>query len=104
MNKEKNIKKAFLWNMIGSVSYSASSFLYLLVVTRICGVELAGFFSLSYATAQLLLQIGRYGMRTFQATDLKQKFLFGEYGISRVISCSLMLLLGIIYSSFSFQG
>lgn len=38
MAKEKNTKKAFLWNMIGSTSYSLSSFLYLMVVTRICGV------------------------------------------------------------------
>lgn len=104
MNKEKNIKKAFLWNMIGSVSYSASSFLYLLIVTRICGVELAGFFSLSYATAQLLLNIGRYGMRTYQATDLDQKYRFSEYGVSRVITCGIMMLLGIIYSGFSFSG
>ena len=71
MNKEKNVKKAFLWNMIGSTSYSVSSFLYLMVVTRICGVAPAGFFSLSYATAQLLLTVGRYGMRTYQATDLE---------------------------------
>lgn len=104
MNKEKNVKKAFLWNMIGSTSYSASSFLYLLVVTRLCGVELAGFFSLSYATAQLLLTVGRYGMRTYQATDLNQKYLFSEYGVSRIISCVMMFLFGVIYSGFSFKG
>ena len=56
--------------MIGSTCYSGSSFLYLLVVTRVCGAQLAGFYSLSYATAQLLLQVGRYGVRTYQATDL----------------------------------
>lgn len=104
MNKEKNVKKAFLWNMIGSTCYSGSSFLYLLVVTRICGAQLAGFYSLSYATAQLLLQVGRYGVRTYQATDLEQKYLFSEYKISRVITCALMMLFGILYSSFSFQG
>lgn len=90
--------------MIGSTCYSASSFLYLLVVTRLCGVTLAGFFSLSYATAQLLLQIGRYGMRTFQATDLDHKFSFEEYKLSRVLSCGLMMLFGILYSAFSFSG
>lgn len=104
MNKEKNVKKAFLWNMIGSTSYSVSSFLYLMVVTRICGVAPAGFFSLSYATAQLLLTVGRYGMRTYQATDLEQKYLFSEYGISRVLTCALMMLFGIIYSAWSFSG
>lgn len=104
MNKEKNVKKAFLWNMIGSTSYSVSSFLYLMVVTRICGVAPAGFFSLSYATAQLLLTVGRYGMRTYQATDLERKYLFSEYGISRVLTCALMMLFGIIYSAWSFSG
>lgn len=104
MNKEKNIKKAFLWNMIGSTCYSGSSFLYLLVVTRICGARLAGFFSLSYATAQLLLQVGRYGVRTYQATDLNRKYSFSEYKLSRLITCSLMMLFGIIYSSCSLSG
>ncbi|MGO4945709.1 lipopolysaccharide biosynthesis protein [Blautia sp. Sow4_E7] len=104
MNKEKNVKKAFLWNMIGSTCYSGSSFLYLLVVTRICGAQLAGFFSLSYATAQLLLQVGRYGVRTYQATDLNRKYSFSEYKLSRVITCSLMMLFGIIYSAYSFTG
>lgn len=102
--KEKNVKKAFLWNMIGSTCYSGSSFLYLLVVTRVCGAQLAGFYSLSYATAQLLLQVGRYGVRTYQATDLEHKYLFSEYKISRVITCALMMLFGILYSSFSFKG
>lgn len=103
MNKEKNIKKAFIWNMIGSTSYSAASFLYLLIVTRLCGVREAGFFSLSYATAQLILSIGRYGMRTYQATDLRHKYKFTEYGISRVITCAVMLLIGIVYSGLSFS-
>ena len=90
--------------MIGSTCYSGSSFLYLLVVTRVCGAQLAGFYSLSYATAQLLLQVGRYGVRTYQATDLEHKYLFSEYKISRVITCALMMLFGILYSSFSFKG
>ena len=88
--------------MIGSTCYSGSSFLYLLVVTRVCGAQLAGFYSLSYATAQLLLQVGRYGVRTYQATDLEHKYIFSEYKVSRIITCALMMLFGIIYSSFSY--
>lgn len=104
LNKEKHKGKAFLWNMIGSVVYSGSSFLYLMVVSRICGVETAGFFSLCYATAQLLLAVGRYGMRTYQATDLRHRFSFREYGISRVITCTAMMAGGLVYSAFSFSG
>ena len=91
MKKEKNVKKAFLWNMIGSTCYSGSSFLYLLVVTRICGANLAGFFSLSYATAQLLLQVGRYGVRTYQATDLNQKYSCSELYTALSVSAASIL-------------
>lgn len=104
MNKEKNKKKAFLWNMIGSSVYSGSSILYLMIVSRICGVETAGFFSLCYATAQLLLTVGRYGMRTYQATDLQARFTFREYSASRVLTCVLMMAGGLLYGMFSFIG
>lgn len=106
MRKIQTTKKSsgFLWNMIGSTCYSLSSILFLMIVTRICGAEEAGFFSLSYATAQLLLAVGRYGMRTFQATDLREQFSFREYTVSRILSVGAMLLLGVAYSLFSFTG
>ena len=94
----------FVWNMIGSACYSLSSILYLMVVTRICGPEEGGFFSLAYATAQLLLSVGRYGMRTYQATDLREQYSFREYIWSRVISVSAMAAMGAVYSLYAFQG
>ncbi len=95
---------SFIWNMLGSSCYSISSFFFLIVVTRICGVEEGGFFSLSYATAQLLLTIGRYGMRTYQATDLRFEYSFSEYILSRTATVLIMLLAGILYSAISFDG
>lgn len=95
---------ALIWNVIGSTCYSAASFLYLMIVTRLCGVVEAGFFSLSYATAQLLLSVGRYGMRTYQATDLNREFSFTEYAVSRIFTCFVMLFAGVIYSAVSFDG
>lgn len=97
MEKKLVKKKDYLWNMIGSVCYSGSSFFYLLLVTRICGVKEAGVFSLAFATAQLLLTIGRFGIRTYQATDLKRKYSFIEYGLSRIITCLFMLAGAWIY-------
>lgn len=90
-------KNDYLWNMIGSVCYSGSSFFYLLLVTRVCGVKEAGVFSLAFATAQLLLTIGRFGVRTYQATDLKEKYSFFEYSFSRCITCLFMMVGAWIY-------
>ena len=96
--------KHFSWNAIGSIIYSVSSFLYLMIAKRVCGDAEAGFFALCYATAQLLLTMGRFGMRTYQATDLAEKYSFYEYGCSRVLTVSLMLLGGLIYSFALFSG
>ena len=83
--------------MVGSVCYSLSSFIYLMLVTRFCGVETGGVFALAYSTSQLLLTFGRYGMRTYQATDTKGEYSFAEYGYTRVITCIGMVLLSLPY-------
>lgn len=97
-NKQR--KADFFWNMVGSVCYSVSSFYYLMLVTRVCGVELAGLYSLAFSTAQLLLTIGRYGVRTYQATDVTGQFTFAVYGKSRIITCVLMMVAGVLYAHF----
>lgn len=100
MEKKLVKKRDYAWNMLGSICYSGASFYYLLLVTRICGVKDAGVFSLAFATAQLLLTLGRFGIRTYQATDLKRQYSFREYGIARVITCLLMLLGAVFYVFF----
>ena len=96
--------KAIFWNMVGSVCYSASSFLFLMVVTRTLGASVGGFFSLCYATAQLLLTVGRFGVRTFQSTDLLPAYSFREYRLFRLLTVFLMILSGAVYGWYSFSG
>lgn len=95
--QEKTIKRDYMWNMIGSICYSLSSFYYLMMVTRICGVVDGGVFALAFATAQLLLTFGRYGMRTYQATDIACRHSFTEYGLTRILTCVGMVLLAGVY-------
>lgn len=96
--QEKTTKKDYTWNMIGSVCYSLSSFYYMMMVTRICGVVDGGTFALAFATAQLLLTFGRYGMRTYQATDTAHRYSFREYGLTRIVTCAGMVLFAGVYS------
>jgi hypothetical protein len=46
----------------------------------------AGVFTLAYASANLFLNIGKYGMRNFQVSDVKRQFNFKEYNTSRIIT------------------
>ena len=70
-NTERIIEqKSFLWNIIGSAVSAASSFVLLLCVTRTVGASEGGIFSLAFATSQILLTIGKFGVRAFQASEI----------------------------------
>lgn len=94
---EGKLGRDYLWNMIGSVCYSLSSFYYLMLVTRVCGVMEGGVFALAFATAQLLLTLGRFGMRTWQATDTRRVYSFREYAATRVLTCLAMVVFSLPY-------
>lgn len=91
-------RQSFLWNIIGSIISAASSFVLLLCVTRAVGAAEGGIFSLAFATAQILLTFGKFGVRSFQATDMKEEVCFGVYLQTRIWFCLGMLILGILYT------
>ena len=93
-------KNNVLWNLIGSLVAAASSFVLLLFVTRILGIADGGTFSLAFSTAQILLTVGKFGIRSFQATDLKHEIPFSTYLQTRIWLCLSMLLLCLCYVIF----
>ena len=46
-----NLKKDFIWNMIGSTFSSFNSLFFLIIVTRINGSNEAGIFTFAFSTA-----------------------------------------------------
>ncbi len=97
-----NIERdSFLWNMIGSILMAFQSVIMLMILTRVLGLSDAGIFTIAFANANLFLNIGKYGMRYFQVSDLKRQFSFSEYKASRVITVIAMLLTSIIYTLYA---
>lgn len=96
--EEKEIEQqSVFWNMMSSGLNSIVSMLLLWVVTRINGVFDAGIFSLGFSTSQMMLTVGNYGMRNYQATDLKNRYSMGVYLFSRIITSSLMILMVLLF-------
>lgn len=85
------------WNILSSGLNSVVSILLLLVVTRINGTSDAGVFSLAFSTAQMMLTIGNYGMRNYQATDIEGKHSFSIYAGSRIVTCLSMTLFTLLF-------
>ena len=69
----------------------------LLVMTRTNGIYDAGVFSVAFAIATLMLYVGLYGLRRFQSSDLDEKYSFAEYHGMRILTCSIMIFVSIIY-------
>lgn len=93
-------KSSFLWNMASSMLYAFQSVILLMILTRTVGLLYAGIFTLAYANANLFLNIGKYGMRNYQVSDVEQHYSFGEYLASRKISVFAMMLLATLYVIF----
>lgn len=90
-------KKEVMWNTLGSFVEALLSAVLLMFCTRLNGTEIAGMFSISFATATILNAIGDFGIRIYQVTDTNRKYKFGEYLLSRFIVVIAMIIIGIIF-------
>lgn len=103
-SKETTEKKNFMWNMVGSTIFSAASMLLSLIVIRIMGADEGGIFAIAITVAQMLAFIEYYETRTFQVTDVKDLFTFGQYKAVKIILLMVSVLVAIVYSMLKGQG
>lgn len=91
----------FLWNAVGGVLNAGQSVFLLIVITRVCGLEAAGIFSIAFATGNLFLYLGNYGVRNYQVSDLSEKYSFHDYLRHRLCTVLLMLAAATVYTAWS---
>lgn len=94
-NDKKIFLKNFIWNIVGTGLNSFNSLFFLIIVTRINGINDAGIFSIAYSTALILYTIGLYSGRLCQVTDIENKVKDKDYIVNRIITCILMIVLAI---------
>ena len=99
MSKDNMLKKNFIWNSLGSTIYSFTSLFFMIIVTRINGVNEAGIFTFAFANACFLQVIGTYAGRTYQVTENNKNITDNDYVYNRIISSVFMILIGILFSS-----
>ena len=76
---------------------SFQTVIILMVISRIDEVTDAGNFVIAYAIANLLIMIGKYGVRQYQVSDVKEQFAFSDYLSARVISTLGMVIASAVY-------
>ena len=92
IKKPKDLeRKSVINNLAASLLNASVSVVLLLFVTRFCGTDDAGVFSLGFSTAQMMLPIGQYGMRFYQASDVLGKYEQKDYIASRIVTNIMMM-------------
>ena len=94
-NEKKIFLKNFIWNIFGTGLNSFNSLFFLIIVTRVNGINDAGIFSIAYSTALILYTIGLYSGRLCQVTDIENKIKDKDYIINRAITCALMIVVAL---------
>lgn len=94
-------KSEIIWNTLGSFVESLLSAVLLMFCTRLNGTEIAGMFSISFATATILNAIGDFGIRIYQVTDTNRKYKFGDYLLARAFVVITMVIIGILFVNIS---
>ena len=97
----KNEAGNYIWNAIGGMLNAGQSVFVLIIVTRVCGLEAAGLYSIAFATGNLFMYLGNYGVRNYQVSDVDEKFPFRSYILHRLLTVALMLLVAAVYCTYS---
>ena len=97
MDEKRVQRSAYLWNTAAGMLNAFQSVVILVVISWACDPVTAGVFTIAYALANQFLNIGKFGMRNYQASDVGPRFCFADYLISRVFSTVLMLVVAVFY-------
>lgn len=101
-NQATSIERAaYIWNTASGLLNAFQSVIMLTVLTHVCDVTTAGIFTIAYANANLFLNLGKYGVRNFQVSDVNEKYAFAPYHASRIMSVLAMIICGAAWTFWS---
>ena len=100
MTKKDNLKKNFIWNSVGSFVNSFISLFFMIIVTRINGIEEAGIFTFAFSLACLFQVIGLFSGRTFQVTNNDKKITNCDFLYNRIYTSTIMIICAIVFLLF----
>lgn len=86
-----------LYYNIGNFIYLGAQWFISVVLVRVGGFEIAGYFSLAMTVAGMFGMIAHYGMRSFQVSDIRNKFSNSSYLVLRIITSFAAFILCVLY-------
>lgn len=88
--KDTNLKKNFIWNTIGVMTFSLTSLLYTMILMRFSTLKLTGIFSFGFTLACTTTALAALGGRTYQVTDVNNELSPFTYIIAKIFNVSIV--------------
>lgn len=85
-------KRDYLWNTAAGLINAAEAVVMSMIVTRVTGLADAGMLAMAFAVGNLMLPIGKFGVRNYQVTDVENSFSSFTYFTTRLITVFLMIV------------
>lgn len=85
------IKQDYIWNTVAGLINAAEAVIMSMIVTRITGLSDAGMLTIAFAVGNLMMTVGKFGVRNYQVTDIENKFSFFVYLKTRLLTVLLMI-------------
>ena len=97
--KELSLKQNLLWNTAGCLTYQGCQWLTtILVVVLSASYENSGILAFAMATGNIFYAFATYSMRTFQVSDIENRFSSSNYVAFRVVTIAIASVACIAYS------
>lgn len=97
MDNKAAIRKTFIYNTIGTGVYLGCQWLITILIVRLSGYSDAGILSLAMSITNVFICIAFYGMRSFQVSDLTNKYSIGTYISARIITSIISIVFCAIF-------
>lgn len=94
-------KKDYIWNTAAGLINAAEAVVMSMIVTRITGLTDAGMLTIAFAIGNLMMTVGKFGVRNYQVTDIENKFSFSVYLKTRLLTVLLMNVVVFGYLGYS---
>lgn len=89
-----SLRTNFSWNFTGSLVYSASQFLILVLLAKLGSPEMVGLYSIGLAITAPIINLTNLQLRQIQATDAEEvDYKFNDYFGLRILSGIIMLFI-----------
>ena len=95
MPEKQSAKQTYIWTVLAGLIYAGSSFLVQMVTSSYIGAAQAGILALALTVGNQLVTIGFYNIRTYQASDVREKYKFSDYLVLPLVTVLNMMGAGI---------